>query len=269
MVMNIFLPALTFNVLVYAPLSWDLAAVPLISIVTALASLGISWLVYARFFRGRMELRTAGALILAATFCNATYLGLPVVQAVVGQQYARVPILFDLLGMSVVLFTIGTVVCVEYGTKGERHTFWEGILQALKLPPLLAAIIALIVNISGYAIPDFLSLATDTAGKVVAPAMLFSIGLALKVPKPSMLPQIAPALLIKLVVAPVIGWFLVNWLISDGPTAQATLLEAAMPTMVLTIVFAERYGLDEEILAQAILFSTVLSMATLPFVASL
>ena len=125
------------------------------------------------------------------------------------------------------------------------------------------------MNILGLTVPEFVMDFTRVAGHVVAPVMLFSIGLALRVPKLSMLPLLTPTLLIKLVIAPVIGFVLLGLFISDVPTARATLLEAAMPTMVLTIVFAERYGLDEELLAQAILFSTVVSMITLPVAAGL
>ncbi len=269
MVLNVFLPALTFNVLSRAPVSMDLVAIPAIAMVTALGSFAIAWVVYARGLRSKLQPPAIGALLLASTFCNATYLGLPVVTSVVGLDYARVAILFDLLGMSIILFTVGTVICVEYGTRGERHTLAEGIKQVATLPPFIAAVIGLAVNMAGIAIPEFVMDFTRVAGQVVAPVMLFSIGLALKVPKLSTLPLLSPSLLIKLVVAPAIGYLLIGLLISDAPTARATLLEAAMPTMVLTIVFAERYGLDEELLAQAILFSTVVSMVTLPIAAEL
>lgn len=78
-VLNIFLPALTFKVLATAPLGSDLWAVPLVSIMTVLASFAIAWLVYARLLRSRLSAPTIGALIIASTWCNATYLGLPVV----------------------------------------------------------------------------------------------------------------------------------------------------------------------------------------------
>jgi len=269
MVLNIFLPALTFNVLSRAPVSMDLVAIPAIAMVTALGSFAIAWVVYARGLRNKLQPPAIGALLLASTFCNATYLGLPVVSSVVGADYARVPILFDLLGMSIILFTVGTVICVEYGTRGTRHTLAEGIRQVLTLPPFIAAAVGLAVNIAGVTIPEFVMDFTRVAGQVVAPVMLFSIGLALKVPKLSTLPLLTPSLVIKLLVAPAIGYVLIGLLISDAPTARATLLEAAMPTMVLTIVFAERYGLDEELLAQAILFSTIVSMITLPIAAGL
>jgi len=267
-VLNIFLPALTFKVLATAPLGSDLWAVPLVSIITVLASFAISWLVYARLLRSRLSAPTIGALIVASTWCNATYLGLPVVSAVVGVDYQRIPMLFDLLGMSPMLFTLGTMICVEYGTRGERHTVGEGLLQAVKLPPLIAAVLGIVVNLMHITVPSVIMDACGVAGSVVAPTMLFSIGLALRPPKWDQLAVLAPSLIIKLGIAPAVGMIMIGLLIADAHVARATLLEAAMPTMVLTMVFAERYGLDEEILAQAIVFSTVVAMLTLPFIAS-
>lgn len=268
-VLNVFLPALTFRVLSTAPIGSDLWAVPLIAIVTITVSFAIAWLVYARLLQRHLAAPSIGALIIASVWCNATYLGLPVVTAVVGVDYQRIPMVFDLLAMSPMLFTLGTLICVEYGTRGERHTVGEGLLQAAKLPPLIAAVVGLSVNLVHLTVPDVIMDACTTAGNIVAPAMLFSIGLALRPPQWHRLGLLAPSLLIKLVVAPLVAWLMIGVMISDVQIARATLLEAAMPTMVLTMVFAERYGLDEDLLAQAIVFSTVVAMVTLPMVAGL
>jgi predicted permease len=53
----------------------------------------------------------------------------------------------------------------------------------------------------------------------------------------------------------------------DPAVLRSAMLETSMPTMMLTMVFADRYGLDEATLAQAILLSTIVSVATIPFVA--
>ena len=241
----------------------------MIAITVGLASLALSWIVYARFLKNKLSRPTAGALILASTLCNATYLGLPVVQAVVGEEYSQVPLMFDLLGMSVLLFSFGTIICVEFGTRGTKHTFGEGLRQILRLPPMIAAVAGLVYNVLGGTLPEVVDSTLDALGSVVAPLMLFSIGLALSVPKLKALPILAPAIGIKVVVAPLIGFLLVGWLIADPNIALGTHLETAMPTMVLTIVFAERYGLDEEILAQAIVLTTIVSLITLPLVAGL
>lgn len=268
-VLNVFLPALTFRVLSTAPIGSDLWAVPLIGVVTIVVCFGIAWLLYARLLQRHLAAPSIGAMIIASVWCNATYLGLPVVTAVVGVDYQRIPMVFDLLAMSPMLFMLGTLICVEYGTRGEKHTIGEGLLQAAKLPPLIAAIVGLGVNLLHVPVPDVFMDACTTAGNIVAPAMLFSIGLALRPPQWHRLGLLAPSLMIKLVVAPLVAWLMIGILIGDVQIARATLLEAAMPTMVLTMVFAERYGLDEDLLAQAIVFSTVVAMVTLPIVAGL
>jgi predicted permease len=77
-----------------------------------------------------------------------------------------------------------------------------------------------------------------------------------------------PAALIRTVLVPVLVFPLATLLHANDDILRATMLEAAMPSMMLPLVFAERYGLDVESLAEAILLSTLISVATLPIVAT-
>ncbi|MCX6140205.1 MAG: AEC family transporter [Candidatus Kapabacteria bacterium] len=267
MVLNVFVPLLTFGVLVSAPLGSDIWTVPLVSISSVVVGFALSWIVFARLLRSRLSPPTIGALIISATWCNAMYLGLPITTAVIGDHVGRIPILFDYLGMTPLLFTLGTVVAVEYGTRGEKHTLGAGVLQALRMPPTIAVGVGLLANITHIPIAPFVLDACTAAGRVVAPLMLFSIGLALRWPRLSMLPVLAPVALIRLVIVPAVVVALAKFFIHDPDILRATMLESAMPTMMLTMVFAERYGLDESTLAQAILVTTLISVATLPIVA--
>lgn len=264
-VLNIFLPALTFHVLYTAPETTDLIAVPAVSIVTILGTAALAWLVYGLLLRRRLAGPTIGALILAAAWCNATYLGLPVTAAMIGDHVRRVPVLFDLLGMSPMLFTLGTLIAVEYGTKGERHTIGEALRQIVTLPPLVAAVAGITLNLLDVPLPNAIGQACEMAGRCVAPLMIFAVGLALRPPQWKILPWTLPSVAIKLIVAPLLASPLIHLWITDPDVLRAATLEAGMPTMVLTMVFAERYGLDEAILAQTILVGTVLSMLTLPY----
>jgi len=264
LVFNFLLPALTFQVLSTAPLTSDLWTVPLTSGVTVVATLGVAWLIYARSLRTRLAMPTIGALVLASVWCNATYLGLPVVTGAVGEHVRRVPIIFDLLGMSPLLFTLGVMVCVEYGTHGTKHSIGEGLRQVAILPPFLAAVAGLLVNVSGVPVHPALQDVLARAGATVASLMILSVGLGLAGVRWNTLPMLLPAVGIKLVVAPLVAYAVVRPLIADADVFRATMLEAGMPTMMLTMVFADRYGLDGETLAQAILISTLVSMITLP-----
>jgi len=269
-VLNIFLPALTLSILSTAPLTHELWAVPLVSLASIVVGVGAAWLVYVKVLGRRLSRPTIGALLLASVWCNATYLGLPIVTAVVGESYGRIPIMFDLLAMSPMLFTVGVVICVEFGTATTQHTIGEGLRQVLRLPPFLAAVVGLALNLLQIPIWEPLLTALQTMGRSVSPLMIFSVGLALRPPQWRTLPIVLPAMAIKLALAPLVAFGMVLALdrAFTQTSAVATVLEAGMPTMMLTMVFAERYQLDVETLAQAILLSTFLAMLTLPFLAS-
>lgn len=177
--------------------------------------------------------------------------------------------MFDMLGMSPLLFTLGTIICVEYGTAGQRHSIGEGIKRVLTLPPLIAAVGGLVVGAIQIPVPGFIMQTCTQLGSAVVPLMIFTIGMALRTPDFRTVPLLTPAIAIKMLVAPVVGFFLIPLFVTHPETSRALLLEAAMPTMMLTIVFAENYGLNDEALAQLILYTTIISMFTLPIIAGI
>lgn len=98
LVLNVFLPALTFSVFVDIPLTNNLWITSVIS-TSVIAVCGLlSYLIYGVLLRGKISRPTAGALILGSTWCNATYLGLPVVSALVGPTFAPFPLCSTCLG---------------------------------------------------------------------------------------------------------------------------------------------------------------------------
>lgn len=263
-VLNVFIPFLTFGFISTAPLSSDLITVPIVSVTSALLGFGIGWLVYAKLLVRRLTPSAIGSLILATAWCNAMYMGLPITTAVVGDHVGRVPILFDYLGMTPLLFTIGAVMSARYGTRLKTATLGTGLMEVLRLPPIVAIALGIVVNLLNVTPPSWLLSACEGAGKAVAPLMLFSIGLALRMPSGLSVLLLLPSAIIRTVLVPIIVLPLAGALIWDRHVLQATMLETAMPTMMLTMAFAERFGLDESVLAQAILISTLLSVLTLP-----
>lgn len=267
-VLNIFIPLLTFGVMSRAPIGSDLLTVPIVSISSVLAGLVISWVFYAVFLRSTIAGPAIGSLILASTWCNAMYMGLPITTTIVGEHMSRVPIMFDYLGMTPLLFTVGTLISSRFGTAGEQGGLGRGLVQAMRMPPTLAIAAGLVVNLVGVPIPDWVIAACSAAGKVVAPLMLFSVGLALGMPSLKTVPLLIPSVVIRTVAVPALMLPLTRYLITDPDVFRSVMLEAAMPSMMLTMVFAERFGLDESVLAQAILTSTLFSILTLPYIAA-
>jgi predicted permease len=267
-VLNVFLPALSFNVLYNAPLNVELWIVPTTSIIVCLSTLLVAWLVYRALFQisnGNFAKASFGAMLLSAAWCNATYLGLPTVTLLLGEDYARIPILYDLLAITPLLLTVGASLGAFYGASEFKQDVRSSLLSIVKLPPLWAAVLGVVLSALHVPLPQAFMSACKIAGSAVAPVMIFSVGLALRFSSPKSLVWILPALVLKLGFAPTLAYFTAQTLGLSGNAFAATVLEAAMPTMVLTMVIADKFKLDSELLAQTIATTTVLSFLTLPF----
>lgn len=271
-VIYFFLPALAFQVLYTAPLNTEMLKIPVISAWVCLGTAAVAYALYGlldTWLDFCLNRRALGAMLLAAGWSNATYLGLPTVTATFGEEYRRIPILFDILALTPLLLTVGASIGIHFGkTTGPRTSFGrglrDGLRAVLKLPPFWAAVLGLAFNAFGLHLPPLITRTFQTAGSAVAPLMIFFVGLALQKPALRTLLWILPAVMLKLGFAPLLASIGGRFLGLEGVARGATILEAAMPTMVLTLVIADRFELDTELLAQAIALSTLLSFLTMP-----
>jgi len=141
------------------------------------------------------------------------------------------------------------------------------VLRALlKVPPLWAALAAVLLNAFQVPFPDALKGLLDMLGNGVIPLMLVALGMGLRWDTwhRGMLVRLLPVMVVQLLLTPLVVWWLSTHLDMVHGVRTAVVLEAAMPTMVLGIVLADRYGLDSGLYAAAVTLSTALSMFTLP-----
>jgi predicted permease len=97
--------------------------------------------------------------------------------------------------------------------------------------------------------------------------MLFSLGLALnwKAVIKSNIPYILPVIIIKMLLMPLCAIILVSYLSMEDKYKAAAVLDLAMPSMVLGVIFCDRYRLDSALYAMIVTVTTALSLITLPF----
>jgi len=269
LVIKFFLPALCFKVIAAAPIDRSTFFLPLSAIITILISLTIAFLVYLlveKFYK--LTKTEKGVLILAASFGNVTFLGLPVLTGLYGPDAVKHVLLYDLLATTPLLWIVGAAIASYYG-RGRRQTLKESIKILAELPPIWAMLAGFIVNFSGLVIPGFLSKTLDLMSMPIVPLMIFSVGLALTKPNLKHTVLAAPAVLIKLAVVPAIGFTAAVLLGLDGLALKSAVMEAAMPTMVLTLVIATQFKLDHKLAALAIVITTAASFITLPIISYL
>jgi malate permease and related proteins len=271
LVLYIFLPLLTFSVIYAAPLHYDSWKIPFIAALVTLGCIGLSLTIYRlikRIWPDLLSDKSIGALILGASWCNATYLGYPIVTGILGIQYGSIPLIYDLLALTPLLWIIGAMIAGYYSddTSSFKQRYISGIKKILALPPLYALALAVLCKILHIEIHPMILDTCSLAGKAVPPLMMISVGMALYIPKLNSILLILPAAIIRLAIGPLIAYILINVLQIHEPISKAIMLESGMPTMVLTLVIAQEYALDTNILAQLIALSTLLSIISLSLI---
>ncbi len=258
----LFLPALVLVVLWRTPIGLDSLRISFLAAMGIIFALLLSSLVCRLC---RMPAGFSGALILAAAFPNATYLGLPVLQTTFGDWARSVAIQYDLFACTPLLFTVGVLVAQHYGDGGPDAR--AGFLKRLmRIPPLWAAIVGSALNLLAVPLNSNLEIILNLLGNTVIPMMLVALGLSLQWRSISIrqLPPLIVVSGIQLLLTPLLVWQLARTLGLDGDLLTAVVLEAAMPSMVLGLVLCDRFRLDATIYALAVTVTTLLSLLSLP-----
>lgn len=260
LVYHLLLPALVLLVLWQAPLGLDTLRIAGAAAGGVLAGILLSW---AACRVCGMPGAVTGAAILASAFPNATYLGLPVLEASFGSLGRSVALQYDLFACTPLLLTVGIVIAQHYGTRGASGGVLAGLL---KVPPLWAAVVGVALNLGGVTIGPWLEGLLQMLAAGVVPLMLLSLGMSLRGSAlfERSVRAVGPVLLIQLMIMPAVVWALASGLGLRGETLVAVVLEGAMPSMVLGVVLCDRYGLDTGLYAAAVTLSTLLSLVTLP-----
>ncbi|MFI3186325.1 MAG: AEC family transporter [Methylococcaceae bacterium] len=256
------LPALVLDVLWTADVGWHSFQYTLLGISCIAFAMLCLWAVGTVF---KFEKRRMGAMILAAAFPNVTYLGLPVLEQAFGSWARSVVIQMDLFAVTPFLFTIGVMVARNYGVEAAEKS--RSVWLFFNAPPFWAAALAVVLNLYGIVAPDWLLGVLQKMSAAVVPLMLFSLGLALSWQAVSVrnVPYVIPVIIIKMALMPLFALGLVGFLPLANDYRAAAVLDLAMPSMVLGIVFCDRYRLDSSLYAMAVTVTTLISLITLPF----
>ena len=205
-----------------------------------------------------------GAAVLATAFANVTFLGLPLLEHTFGNWARAIVLQIDFFAFSPVLYTLGASLARRYGhdenrNAGRKKSGWFN-------PPLLAAFFAVLLDVLGLSIPDWLQPSLDVLAQAVIPLMLVSLGLGLRweFHGSGYLSTTLAVLGAKLLIIPLFGVWLGWQLGFSGDRLTALVLESAMPCMAMGLVFCDRYRLDTSFYALVTTLSTALAAFTLP-----
>jgi len=226
----------------------------------------VAWFVASRVLR--LSRPATGAVVCAVISVNSGYLGYPLTLALLGRDDLHNAVLFDVLVTGPSLLLGAFAVGAAFGDRAGEGVRERTAAFFTRNPPLYAAIAGLLAP-SALA-PNALVDASQALVIAILPIGFFAVGATLAenadegqlpVPPPLTRP-VGVALIARLALAPAILLALAAPLI-DLPTAY--LLMSAMPSGLNSLVVAHAYGLDMEITAEAVTWSTAIVVAAALF----
>jgi predicted permease len=252
----IFSPALVFRLLTQSQLTnKDIVNTIFFATVYLLILAGLTW---ASGKLLKLERKMMAAVLLTALFMNAGNYGLPVVKFAFGENALAFASLFF-----VTTATYTNSVGVVIASSGTTNVV-QAIKGLLRLPSIYGLLLGILVLRLDWELPSVLDRTVNLLADASIPSMLVLLGLQfvnLKLDG-----QVRPLILVtamRLLVAPLLALGLSRIFGLTGPAYQATILEAGMPTAVLTTVLATEFDSLPSFVTTAVFVTTLLSPLTL------
>ncbi|PSL04458.1 AEC family transporter [Cecembia rubra] len=256
----IVLPALALKYLPIIELQLELV----LPITSAWITFGLSWLIFGslgKFFHWRNSL--TGCLIITAGLSNTSFVGIPIVRALYGDEAVKIALLIDQGGSFILVSSIAVIVASIYSEEKKRKR--DITKKIVTFPPFIFFILAITMNLTNITPPEFLSIPLDIIALSLTPVALTSVGLQVKVSLPAIKnPYLWTGLGYKLLFIPFFVLILFKYLFQlDGLVLQVSVIESAMAPMITGSIIAISHGLEPKLASLLVGVGIPLSFVTI------
>ena len=252
---NALAPCLVFNLLVTSKISADEFGRMVLFAVCVVLGIGLIGRLITLPLR--LDRATVSAFMIVVMFSNGGNYGLPVSLFAFGKDaLARATIYF--VTSSILTYTVG-VFLASSGRKNTR----EALTGVLKVPVVYGVIAAAIVVATKTTLPAPVMRPIELLSDAALPVMMLVLGMQLEraaIPERPLLVVLATVL--TLVVTPLLALGLAQVLGLSGTARQAAVIEASMPTAVVTTILALEYEIAPAFVTGVVFLSTLLSPFT-------
>lgn len=256
LIFNVFSPALVFFSLYDSKIGGEELTILLLLIaVFQLIMAGISFVAVRLYGADKME----RAALMISSFClNGGNFGLSIANFAFGEAVlARAVVVY--IGNTVLNYTLGVFVA-----SSGRQAPLSALRNILRVPAFYATLIAFLLRGFNIELPPVIFRSVVVLKDAAIPAMLVLLGLQLsETMRIYRWKLVSVGVIIKLLIGPVIGFALALLFNLNGAAAIALILQASMPTAVVTLVLAREYHLDETLTLNLIVATTLISPFTL------
>jgi len=201
-------------------------------------------------------------LLICVALSNSSFIGYPMVRALLGDHALPYAVVYDQFGTFVLLSTFGLYVIARY-SGDTPPTAAQILLRIAKFPPLWALLFAL--TLIPEQPPGWIGTGLKQLADAMLPLVMLAVGFSIQLRLP--LDELKPlgiGLLLKLLVMPALA-LPISWAFGlHGTMLQANVLESAMPTMITAAALAMSHRLAPRLAAALVGYGILLSLVTLP-----
>ena len=166
------------------------------------------------------------------------------------------------LAFAIIVYTIVSLTQFTLGVGIAAGGF--SMSDLLKNSLIYAVLAALLVLVSDYQLPYWISNTVHIFSLFAIPLMLISLGVSLEKINVTSLPRNIALSSFRLVIGLGVGLVVSNLFGLDGVARGVVILQCSMPAAVFNYMLAMRYQNNPEEVAGLVVTSTVVSFATLP-----
>ena len=257
-----FSPALAFASLYRMDLNGDgLGKAVLFGLLMAALMALLGWLL-ARW--RRMPRAQTSATVLTLVNSNTGNYGLPLNQFAFGDPGLQIAMLYYILNA-----TLANSVGVYIASAGRARPL-DALRNVLRAPLVYATALALIANAGHWPVPEPLYKAIALTGQAAIPVLLVVLGIQLgRLNGHVRWQSVLPTTVTKMLVGPAIAWALSGLLGMHGLLRAVSVVQASVPTAVMSTVLATEFDCEPEYVAEVVFVTTLVSVVTLTGVVTL
>ncbi len=230
--------------------------------ITLVLAFAVPWVL-------RFPVDVRGVYSFMIAFGNVGFIGFPVLSAIFGTEVLLYTAIFN-IPFNILVFTVGVfMISPQQGSLRERL---RECSKHLISPTLIACFVAMVLGMLRITETGILGQGLSTVGSMTTPAALLIIGSSLaKMPVREMLLSTRPyvAVVCRLLVLPVFLFFILRPFITDPMILGAVVITAGMPVATNGTLLCLQYGGDLETITKGTFISTLLSMISIPLIATL
>ncbi len=259
LVLNVSLPPLIFITLAAEITPQELGQAPAL-IVLGIAGTLLGYAVATLL--GRLPIFSASdrpTLQAMTALTNTAFIGYPLCRALLGGQGLLYAVLYD-VGLTLVMSTLSIWLLSRGGQRGG----WQDLARS---PMMWALLLGVVWGLCGWSIPAWLRQPLETLGQCTTPLALLTVGMLIR-PAPAAKPKsfwrLTALSVARLIITPALIMGLVIMFKVNRVTAIVAILQTAMPTAICTTAMVQQYGGDGELAAAGVVWTTMLSLITLP-----